>query len=80
MAVAADLDVGGLTIADVATKAGAAVKAVNLAHHGEVHALAKGSLHTDVLMHPVVAETPNLRGSVDEWKGQRERLGGVGKT
>jgi phosphate acetyltransferase len=32
-----------------------------LAHDGKVHALMKGSLHTDVLMHPVVAGTPNLR-------------------
>jgi phosphate acetyltransferase len=61
--IAADaaLDLSGLTIHDVATEAEAAAQAVTLAHDGKVHALMKGSLHTDVLMHPVVAGTPNLR-------------------
>jgi phosphate acetyltransferase len=57
----AGLDLGGLTIADVASEAEAAALAVKMAHEGEVHALMKGSLHTDVLMHAVVAGTPNLR-------------------
>jgi phosphate acetyltransferase len=57
----AGLDLGGLRIVDVATESEAAARAVTMAHEGKVHALMKGSLHTDVMMHPVVAGSPNLR-------------------
>jgi hypothetical protein len=44
--LAADLDVGGLKIRDVATEAEVVAHAVNLAHDGEAHALMKSALHT----------------------------------
>lgn len=57
----AGLNLGGLSIVDVATEGEAAAQAVSMAYEGGVHALMKGSLHTDVLMHAVVAGSPNLR-------------------
>ncbi|MGD8644724.1 MAG: bifunctional enoyl-CoA hydratase/phosphate acetyltransferase [Chromatiales bacterium] len=57
----AGLDLDGLSIVDVETEEAAAAQAVSMAHDGKVAALMKGSLHTDVLMHEVVAGKPNLR-------------------
>jgi phosphate acetyltransferase len=57
----AGLDLGGLSIVEVASEEAAAAQAVSMAHDGKVAALMKGSLHTDVLMHEVVAGKPNLR-------------------
>jgi phosphate acetyltransferase len=56
-AVAAEhgLDLAGATLVDVPHSHAAAQKAVAMAAAGEVGALMKGSLHTDELMHEVVA-------------------------
>ena len=55
------IDLGGATIVDVATPQEAAAQAVALVKSGQVHALMKGSLHTDVLMHAVVSPESGLR-------------------
>jgi len=57
----AGLDLGGLDIVDVKSEEEAASQAVALARAGKAQALMKGSLHTDVLMHPVVAKDTGLR-------------------
>jgi len=54
VAGAADLDLSGVEIVDVAHSHAAAEKAVELAATGQVEALMKGSLHTDELMSAVV--------------------------
>jgi phosphotransacetylase len=56
-----DLDIGTLRIVDVPHSHAAAQKAVAMALAGEVHALMKGSLHTDELMGAVVAPDGGLR-------------------
>ncbi|WP_086654704.1 bifunctional enoyl-CoA hydratase/phosphate acetyltransferase [Acetobacter persici] len=55
------IDLGGTKIVDVATPQDAAAQAVALVRAGQVHALMKGSLHTDVLMHAVVSPESGLR-------------------
>lgn len=55
------IDLGGTSIVDVATPQEAASQAVALVRSGQVHALMKGSLHTDVLMHAVVSPESGLR-------------------
>ncbi len=62
LAVAADagLDLNGARIEDVPHSHAAAERAAALAAAGEVHALMKGSLHTDELMKAVLAR-PELR-------------------
>jgi phosphate acetyltransferase len=57
----ANLEVDGCTIVDVATEEEAAATAVRLVRDGKAHSLMKGSLHTDVLMHQVVAKDCGLR-------------------
>jgi len=57
----AGLDIGRMAIVDVATEEEAAVAAVRLVLEGKAHSLMKGSLHTDVLMHEVVAKESGLR-------------------
>jgi phosphate acetyltransferase len=57
----ANLDVGRFEIVDVATEEDAAAAAVRLVRDGKAHSLMKGSLHTDVLMHEVVAKESGLR-------------------
>lgn len=52
-----DLDIDDLLIEEAATAKEAAEKAVGLAKQGKVDALMKGNLHTDDLMHAVVADT-----------------------
>ncbi len=54
VALAANLDLSGIEIVDVAHSHAAAEKAVLMAANGQVEALMKGSLHTDELMHAVV--------------------------
>ena len=55
------LDIGALPMVDVPHSHAAAQKAVAMAQSGEVHALMKGSLHTDELMSEVVAPANGLR-------------------
>jgi len=57
----AGLDIGRFAIVDVATEEEAAAAAVRLVRDGKAHSLMKGSLHTDVLMHEVVAKEGGLR-------------------
>ena len=59
----AGLDLTGCEIVEAATEEDAAAQAVKLAAEGKVHSLMKGSLHTDVLMHAVVAKDGGLRTS-----------------
>jgi phosphotransacetylase/acyl dehydratase len=60
LAQSAGLDLSGLQIEDVPHSHAAAARAAELAANGEVAALMKGSLHTEELMHAVVAH-PGLR-------------------
>jgi len=46
---------------DAATEEEAAATAVRLVQDGKAHSLMKGSLHTDILMHAVVAKDGGLR-------------------
>lgn len=55
------LDITGVALIDVPTPEEAAAQAVALVKTGKVHALMKGSLHTDILMHAVVAAENGLR-------------------
>lgn len=50
------LDIGACSIVDVETEEDAAVQSVEFCRSGRAAALMKGSLHTDVLMHPVLKE------------------------
>ena len=60
-AEAADIDIGGYPIVSTEHSHAAAAKAVAMARSGEVEALMKGALHTDELMHAVVATETGLR-------------------
>jgi phosphate acetyltransferase len=55
------LEVDSCTIVDVANEEEAAATAVRLVRDGKAQSLMKGSLHTDVLMHQVVAKDSGLR-------------------
>ena len=57
----AGLDIGRFAIVDAATEEEAAAAAVRLVRDVKAHGLMKGSLHTDVLMHEVVAKDGGLR-------------------
>jgi phosphate acetyltransferase len=57
----ASVDISGCTIVDVASEEQAAATAVRLVRDDKVQSLMKGSLHTDVLMHEVVAKDGGLR-------------------
>ena len=57
------LSISGLDIVDVEHSAAAAEKAVELATHGRVDAIMKGSLHTDELMGAIVPSAAGLRTS-----------------
>ena len=59
-AAAADADLTPYTIVPTAHSHEAAAKAVAMARAGQVEALMKGSLHTDELMHAVVARNTGL--------------------
>ncbi len=58
---AAGLDIGRYTIVSTEHSHAAADKAVAMARAGEVEGLMKGALHTDELMHAVVAADTGLR-------------------
>jgi phosphotransacetylase/acyl dehydratase len=60
-AKAAGLDIATYEIVSAVDGAAAAAKAVEMAVAGTAKALMKGALHTDQLMHAVVAGEPNLR-------------------
>jgi phosphate butyryltransferase len=55
VANAAGLDIAAFQLIDVPDTAAAAARAVGLASSGEVALLMKGDLHTDILMHAVIA-------------------------
>lgn len=57
----AHLDIGGLRLVDVPHSHAAAAAAVALVRNGEARLLMKGALHTDELMHAVVAADSGLR-------------------
>ena len=60
-AEAANIDIAGYPIVSTEHSHAAADKAVAMARSGEVEALMKGALHTDELMHAVVATDTGLR-------------------
>jgi phosphotransacetylase len=62
-AKAARVDIGGFRIEPAPHSHAAAAQAVALVRSGEVQLLMKGSLHTDELMHEVMAECTGLRTS-----------------
>jgi len=57
----ARLDIHRFAMLDVGTEEEAAAAAVRLVRDGKAQSLMKGSLHTDVLMHEVVAKEGGLR-------------------
>lgn len=59
----AQADIGGLRIVSTEHSHEAGERAVALVRAGEAEALMKGALHTDELMHPVVAKEGGLRTS-----------------
>ena len=61
VALAADLDIFAYRIVDVPHSHAAAAAAVALVRSGEAALLMKGALHTDELMHEVVAHDTGLR-------------------
>jgi len=62
-AKAAGLDIAAFRIVDAPDAASAAALAVELARRGEAMLLMKGDLHTDILMHEVIATATGLRTS-----------------
>ena len=60
-AKAGDIDISGYEIVSATDAEAAAAKAVDLVLAGSADAIMKGALHTDVLMHAVVAGDRNLR-------------------
>ena len=62
-AAAHNIDIDGYRIVSTEHSHAAATKAVAMARSGEVDALMKGALHTDELMHEVVATETGLRTS-----------------
>lgn len=62
VAAEAGLDIGGFRLVATPHSHAAAAQAVVMAGHGEVEALMKGSLHTDELMHAVVADKAMATG------------------
>jgi phosphotransacetylase/acyl dehydratase len=57
----AQLDIAGMQIVEAPDGPAAAARAVALVHAGEVKMLMKGDLHTEDMMHPVVATETGLR-------------------
>jgi phosphate butyryltransferase len=60
VALAAGVDLAGLSIVEATDAPEAAAKAVALARSGDVAMLMKGDLHTDVFMHPAFAADTGL--------------------
>jgi phosphotransacetylase len=56
-AKSAELDIAAFQIIDAPDPVAAAAQAVELARRGDVKLLMKGDLHTDILMHEVIAAT-----------------------
>jgi phosphotransacetylase len=61
LAAKENIDLGAWKIVDMPDAEDAAAKACQMAGRGEVQALMKGSLHTDVLLHAVVQKEAGLR-------------------
>ena len=61
VAKAAGADLAGIRLVDAPDAPAAAAEAVALARNGEAAMLMKGDLHTDHLMHPVLASETGLR-------------------
>jgi phosphotransacetylase/acyl dehydratase len=61
VAAAAGADLAGIRLLDAPDAPAAAAEAVALARNGEAAMLMKGDLHTDHLMHPVLASQTGLR-------------------
>jgi phosphate butyryltransferase len=61
IAKAAGLDISAFRLIDAPDAANAAAHGVQLVRHGEAALLMKGDLHTDILMHEVVATATGLR-------------------
>jgi phosphate acetyltransferase len=61
VAAEAGLDLGGCEIVDAASEEEAAAAAVGLVRNAQAHSLMKGSLHTDIMMHAVIAKEGGLR-------------------
>ncbi len=57
----AGLDIAAFQIIDAPDAASAASQAAELARRGDVQLLVKGDLHTDILMHAVIAAATGLR-------------------
>lgn len=62
VATAGGLDIADFPIIDEPDDEAAAARAVSMARAGEAALLMKGSLHTDMLMHAVLARETGLRG------------------
>src|SRR5664279_3127709 len=60
-AISSGIDISGYELVPVASAELAAAQAVEMALAGTAEVLMKGALHTDVLMHAVVAGEHNLR-------------------
>lgn len=61
LANANNIDISAYQIVDAADDEHAATKAATMAGHGELHALMKGSLHTDVFLHAIMQKDSGLR-------------------
>jgi phosphate acetyltransferase len=61
LAQANNIDIGGYRIVDAPDDEAAAAQAAALAGHGELHALMKGSLHTDTFLHAIMQKDAGLR-------------------
>ncbi|KXV59736.1 phosphate acetyltransferase [Acetobacter senegalensis] len=61
LAEACNYDLGKAEIIDVPTPEAAATQGVSLVREGRLRTLMKGSLHTDILMHAIVAPDQGLR-------------------
>lgn len=57
----ANIDISGYQVVDAVSEEQAAAAAVKLVADGKAHALMKGSLHTDILMHAAVSKEGGLR-------------------
>jgi len=61
LADANDADIGGIQIVEAADDEAAAAQAAAMAGRGDLHALMKGSLHTDVFLHAILQKEAGLR-------------------
>lgn len=55
------IDIDAYQIVDAPDDEDAAAKAASMAGHGELHALMKGALHTDVFLHAIMQKDSGLR-------------------